>query len=163
MRGGFEVVKDGLGEATRRDPGSPRGWRGLTACDRTLLAAWVGLIRGDLVELHSDVPVGCVPEVDGREVGELIKCQIAESHPLRIDVCVLRSGGWSVVELKNDAGYKALGQVLCYGFWAARCCGVLADASLVVVTDRVQEALRPVYAAYGVTVEEVGSGPWEED
>lgn len=156
MRGGFELVKDGLGEATRRDIGSPRGWRGLTACDKALLEAWVGKIRQDLFELHTDVPVGCVPEVDGREVGEFVKCRIAESHPLRIDACVRRSTGWSVVELKGDAGYKALGQVLCYGFWAPRCCGVLSEPALVVVTDRVQEALRPVYAAFGVTVEEVG-------
>lgn len=156
MREGFELVKDGLGEGTRRDPGSPRGWRGLTACDRTLLAAWVGLIRQDLLELHTDVLVGCVPEVDAVEVGEFVRCQIASNHPLRIDACVRRSTGWQVVEVKGDAGYKALGQVLCYGFWAPRCCGVLSEPSLVVVTDRVQEALRPVYAAYGVRVEEVG-------
>lgn len=156
MREGFELVPDGLGDDTRRDPGSPRAWRGLTACDRTLLEEWMGSIRQEVLELHTDVPVGCIPEVDVADLGEFVRDRVAESHPLRIDVCVRRSTGWVIAELKPDAGYKALGQVLCYGFWAPHCCGVLRAAGLVVVTDRVQEAIRPVYEAHGVSVVELG-------
>lgn len=163
MRKGFTCVKDGLGEKTRRSLGFPRGWRGLTASDKGLLNRWLHAECSDLIEFHTDVPVGCVPEVDGREVSQFIRDQISHSHPLRIDACVLRSSGWKVIEVKADAGYKALGQVLCYGFWAPRCCGVLAEAELMVVTDHCQEALRPVYEAFGVGLGEVGRGFGEEE
>ena len=162
MRGGFELVIDGLNEDTRRSPDVPREWKGLTSVDRRLLDRWMDEIRQDVLELHTDVPVGIVPEVDGGEVSEFIRTQIASSHPLRIDACVLRSTGWLVAEMKPDAGYKALGQVLSYSFWAPRCCGVLHSARAVVVTDRAQEAIRPVYEFLGVGLIEVG-GPEEEE
>jgi hypothetical protein len=163
MRGGFELVKEGLGASTLRDAGQPRGWRGLTFADRTLLEAWVDLNRVEVLELHTDVPVGCIPEVDVAEVGRFQKEQICCAHPLRIDACVLRSDGWLVIEVKADAGYKAMGQVLCYGFWASRCIRALAEPRLLVVTDRVQEAIRPVYASFGVEVAEVGESCWDEE
>jgi hypothetical protein len=155
MRKGFSVVHGDLGEATRRSLAYPRGWRGLSACDCVLLSGWLHGVSWELEEFHTDVRVGCIPGIDDVGMDEFTRDQISANHPLRIDAVVKLQGKWSIAECKPDAGYQALGQVLCYWHWAPICIPVLLGARAVVVTDRVQEALRPVYERYGVEVIEV--------
>jgi len=156
LRSGFKLFREGLGDSTLRDLRVPTRWRGLTADDNTILSAWLGSIGDDVRELHTDVPVGLVPVLEHFMDDPFMRNQIASNHPLRIDACVRRSDGWFVCEVKPDAGYKALGQILCYLFWAARCLGGLTRASGVVVTDRCQEAVRPLFAEFQIEVVEVG-------
>ena len=155
MRKGFSVVHGDLGEHTRRSLAYPRGWRGLTACDCVLLSGWLNGVAGELEEFHTDVRVGCIPGIDDVGMDEFTRDQMSANHPLRMDAVVRLGKSWIIAECKPDAGYQALGQVLCYAFWGPHCIPCLVGARKVVVTDRVQEALRPVYELYGVEVVEV--------
>jgi hypothetical protein len=78
------------------------------------------------------------------------------AYALRIDAVVEVDGAWWVVEVKPDAGYVGLGQVLAYGFYAPFTYRELEGCGLAVVTDAVQPAIGPVYAQHGVSVWEVG-------
>ncbi len=156
---GFRLVEDGLGPGTLRDPTRLRYWRGLSADDAALLYAWVVDRGSDLEELHTDVPCGIAPELEVGPADGSFARYVGKLHPLRIDAVVLLKGRWWIVEVKADAGYTALGQVLVYGWYATRTCVSLAGAALAVVTDRVQECIRPVFAELGVEVWEVEASP----
>lgn len=80
----------------------------------------------------------------------------AECSALRIDALVYGEGRWQILELKPSAGYTAMGQVLTYAYYAVLRAPALAGARLVVVTDHLQEVLRPVYKLHGVECDEVG-------
>ncbi len=153
---GFRLVEKGLGPETERSRTVLRHWRGLSADDAYLLHRWVRG-RGDgLEELHTDVPVGMVAELEGSGTPAWMERMCAQLHPLRIDACALVKGKWLVLEVKANAGYVALGQVLCYRWYAGRTNACLRDAGVGVVTDKVQECVAPVFHAYGVEVFEVG-------
>lgn len=153
---GCRLVVAELCPGTRRNPEAWRTWAGLSALDALLLAAWVGEVGEKLEELHTDIKVGLIPK-DGLAVGRASGPEIAEAlYSLRIDACVLLDGCWRVVEVKPDAGYVALGQILTYAFYCRRTCACLAECVPCVVTDFVQEAVRPVFESFGVEVEEVG-------
>lgn len=154
---GWELVREGLGEDTLRDPLQPRWWRGLTADDSCLLSAWL-YDRVDLVqELHTDVPVGSVPAWVRDLPWVWQRRHVLGAHPLRIDVVARMGDGWYVLECKPDAGYLAVGQVLTYLHYARVCIGVLERAAGGVITNKCQEVIRPVFERYGLTVFEVGS------
>lgn len=153
---GFRLVENGLGPETARDPGVLRHWRGLSADDACLLHRWVRGRAHNLEELHTDVPVGISPEIDSGPADGYFARYVAKLHPLRIDAVALVKGRWFVLEVKPDAGYIALGQVLVYGWYAVRTNDVLVDAQVAVVTDKVQECIAPVFSQFGVEVFEVG-------
>lgn len=153
---GHTLVRDGLGERTRRDLDRPRDWQGLTGCDAALLWAWVDGRRERVVELHTDVEIGSVPSWVYELVDPGIRRQACSAHPLRVDACALTDEGWLVLEVKPEAGYQALGQILTYWFYGPQCCGCLAGCGAGVVTNRVQPCIAPVFGHFGVAVFEVG-------
>lgn len=155
---GFRLVKNGLGPETLRDSTVVRHWRGLSADDAALLYRWVRGCAHNLEELHTDVPVGISPEIDSGPADGYFAKYVAKLHPLRIDAVALVKGCWFVLEVKADAGYVALGQVMVYGWYAVRTIQVLIDAQVAVVTDKVQECIAPVFSHLGVEVFEVGEG-----
>jgi hypothetical protein len=128
---------------------------GLAADEVALLGRWVEGVGGELEELHTDVAVGMIPETSGMDVPEWVEPMCCASHPLRIDAIAKVGGRWMVLEVKQRAGYQALGQVLTYGFYVHLAAEELKDAVLVVVTDCVQECIRPVFERFGVRVAEV--------
>lgn len=153
---GHRLVVEGLCGKTLRDPDFPRGWAGLGPDDAYLLRRWVDNSVTRLRCLHTDVPVGVVPVGEGLADNAFVQAQLAVLHPLRIDVCVELVDGWRVCEIKPDAGYVSLGQVLTYQYFACRTCPELAEARAMVLTDRVQEAIRPVFERFDVELVEVG-------
>lgn len=155
---GFRLVENGLGPETLRDSMVKRHWRGLSADDADLLARWVEQRGDELEELHTDVPCGMVLEVDAGPVGGYLARYVDKCSPLRIDAVALVKARWWVLEVKPDAGYMALGQVLVYIWYASRTNAALADARVGVVTDKVQACIAPVFDQFGVKVFEVASG-----
>ncbi len=155
---GFRLVKNGLGPETLRDPTVLRHWRGLSADDAALLYRWVRSRSDDLEELHTDVPVGMAPEIDGGAADGYFAKYVAKLHPLRIDAVASLLGRWWVLEVKADAGYVALGQVLVYLWYACRTNDALAAARAAIVTDKVQACVAPIFEEHEVTVFEVGMG-----
>lgn len=156
---GFRLVKNGLGPETLRDPTVVRHWGGLSADDAALLYRFVRSRGDDLEELHTDVPCGMVLEVDSGPVGGYLARYVDKCSPLRIDACALVRGKWWVLEVKPDAGYMALGQVLVYLWYACRTNDALVAARAAVVTDKVQACIAPIFEELGVTVFEVGPEP----
>lgn len=154
---GCRLVVGDLPEVKRRDPAYPRNWAGLSGPDRMLLWAWVGSRARSMAALYTDVPCGLVCDFAGMKVSPWVVRQGEAVAPLRIDAVALMDGEWLVIECKPQAGYVAMGQVLTYVFYARRCIVGLEACVPVVVTDGVQEALRPVYEDLGVQVAEVGS------
>lgn len=155
---GYRLFRGGLGSETLRDPNVRRYWRGLAGDEVELLWRWVGGVGTELVELHTDVPLGIIPDTSGMEVDECIERMCCSANPLRVDAVAKVGGRWMVIEVKVNAGYQALGQVLTYGFFAPLAGKELVGAGLAVVTDRVQECIRPVFNRFQVEVIEVG-GP----
>lgn len=152
---GFEVHKVQLLEQTRRSVDTTGRWPGLTAIDGAIFEQFVANNKSVIDEIHTDVPCGiCAspPEWLRTDQG---KRQLESMYPLRIDAVVRAGGVWHIVEVKPDAGYRSLGQVLTYKFWAKHTNPMLVDAVPCIVTDRVQEVITPVFDLYGVTVFEV--------
>ncbi len=147
---------EGLGLGTRRDLDRPRGWLGISRQDSVLLDRLVRGLGAGLVELHTDVRVGLRPVVPSEARTDWMERLGAALYPLRIDACILAGGHWWVVEIKPDAGYVSLGQVLTYEYFARRTCECLRECTPAVLTDHVQECLRPLFSRYGVKVFEVG-------
>lgn len=152
---GYRLFEGGLNAGTLRDPKVLRYWRGLAADETALLFGWVRKFGDDLQELHTDVPVGMIPDTSGSEVPGWMDRMCCASHPLRIDAVVKLLGVWWVIEVKVNAGYQALGQVLTYGHYAHLASPQLGKVSLGIVTDDVQECIRPVFECFGVRVWEV--------
>lgn len=150
------LVIDGLGSGTLRDMDNPRAWDGLSAGDCALLVAWLVRHRRSVVELHTDVELGSVPNWLDEVREDYLRRQAKASHPLRADAVVLTDGGWWLLEVKPNAGYQALGQLLTYQFYAGHCCSRLVGCKCGVVTNRVQPCIRPVYGHYDLEVFEVG-------
>ncbi len=152
---GFEVHKCEL-SPEKRLPVTHRGrWPGLTAIDGAIFEAFVIANQESIQEIYTDVPCGlCAlpPEWMRNDAG---RRQLEAIYPLRIDAIVKAGGIWHVVEVKPDAGYGSLGQVLTYIYWAKLTCPDLAEAMPCVVTDRVQDAVKPVFEQLNVTVFEV--------
>lgn len=132
----------------------PRSWRGISADEAGLLVAHVSRAVPRVDELYTDVVVGCVPADEYHGVGQVHHDLWGSMHPLRIDAVVWAGGRWFIVELKADAGYTALGQLLTYHFWGGLVDERLAGAGLVVVTDECQAVSRPVFEHFGVAVVE---------
>ena len=153
---GHVLVKDGLCEKTRRAIDNPRDWQGLTGSDAAILWSWADGRRGEILELHTDVELGSVPSWVFSIEDPALRRQACSAHPLRADAVVLLTGGWILLEVKPNAGYQALGQVLTYLFYAPVCCEVLVGCSAGVVTNAVQPCIAPVYAHHGVEIFEVG-------
>lgn len=153
---GHVLVKDGLCSRTVRDLDNPRDWQGLTGSDAALLWSWADSRRGEIVELHTDVELGSVPSWVFSIEDPALRRQACSAHPLRADACVLSQGGWMLLEVKPNAGYQALGQVLTYQFYAGLCCDVLRGCAVGVVTNAVQPCIAPVYTHHGVEIFEVG-------
>lgn len=153
---GFVLVKGGRCESTRRDPEYPRGFRGVSADDAALLHAFLAREGSSVTELHTDVVCGCVPDAEAAGLSEWYADLIARVHPLRIDAVAKISGVWWLLECKPDAGYVALGQVLCYGYYAEICELGLGFFRMGVITNKVQACVAPVFEMYGVEVFQVG-------
>ncbi len=153
---GFVLVKGGRNGATRREANYPRGFRGLSADDASLLHAYLAREGDKVGEVHTDVVCGCVPDADAAGLSEWYADQIARVHPLRIDAVAEIAGRWWVLECKPDAGYVALGQVLCYGCYVEPCELALGEFGLGVITNKVQACVAPVFEKFGVEVFEVG-------
>lgn len=153
---GYRLCVSGVCGRTERDATRPRSWAGLGAEDRALLWRWVDRLGDRLEALHTDVRVGLVPELAEGQEGAFYRQQQEALFPLRIDACVRYEGTWRVCEVKPDAGYVSLGQVLTYHYYAERTCPGLVECRKVVLTDRVQEAIRPLFELYEVEVVEVG-------
>lgn len=159
----FELVQEGMGANTYRDLRSPRFWAGLSGIDRALLWAFVDGAKPAVGELHTDVPLGVIPSwsgTDGRPDLERLRLSV---HPLRVDAVIDLGGQWLVCEVKPDAGYLSLGQVLTYGFYGPICIARLAGCGLLVVTDYVQPAIEPLFVRYDVGVAEVGEATGEQE
>jgi len=130
-------------------------WAGLSADDRDLLGAFVGIWGKQISELHTDVPCGLVPVCPDDGDVEQFDALAVGCHALRVDALVLMRGVWHVLECKESAGYVAMGQVLCYAWWLRRTCPALRGCVPCVVTDECQPSLRGVYHSLGVSVFEV--------
>lgn len=152
---GFRLVRGPFVDC-RRDARRPRQWRGLSAADVALVVAWLAVRDLGELELYTDVTCGVAVELDGAVEPEWLASMAAECSALRIDVIVREAGSWFVIEVKPSAGYTAMGQVLTYGYYAPLRAAALAGARLGVITDRLQEVCRPVYARHDVHVWEVG-------
>jgi hypothetical protein len=153
---GHRLIVGELTEGTRRDVACPLRWGGLGREDAALLERFVESLGVGCRCLHTDVRVGVVPDSAEIDRDPLIRSQVAALHPLRIDACIETEAGWMLCEVKPDAGYVAMGQVLTYVYYAQRTCDCLRDCTGVVVTDRMQAALRPVYDHFDVGCVEVG-------
>lgn len=157
---GYRLFEGGLCADTLRDVGCRDGWRGVAEDEAELLERWLEAEGERVWSFHTDVPVGMIPDAAGLGHDECIERMCCASNPLRIDAVARVDGVWRVIEVKAHAGYQALGQVLTYGFYKTRAHLDLAGAELWVVTDKVQECIRPVYARFGVRVVEVGVEGW---
>ncbi len=153
---GHVLVMDGLGEKTQRHLDNPRDWQGLTGSDAALLWSWADARRNEISELHTDVELGSVPSWVFSIDDPALRRQACSAHPLRADAVVLTTSGWILLEVKPNAGYQALGQVLTYQFYAPLCCEVLAGCRVGVVTNAVQPCIAPVYQHHGVEIFQVG-------
>lgn len=153
---GYRLFRGGLGAETVRDPCCTRHWLGVSAEEVALLERWVRKVGEELEELHTDVAVGMIPDTSGADVPGWLDRMCCSSHPLRIDAVAKVAGRWLVLEVKGQAGYQALGQVLTYGYYVHLASEELEGARLCVVTDAMQECIRPVYERFNVQVFEVG-------
>jgi len=153
---GHELVKNGLCSRTLRDLDNPRDWQGLTGSDAAILWCWADARRDEIQELHTDVELGSVPSWVFSIDDPVVRRQACSAHPLRVDAIALLTGGWILLEVKPNAGYQALGQVLTYQFYAGLCCEVLLGCGVGVVTNAVQPCIAPVYKHFGVEIFEVG-------
>lgn len=153
---GHQLVMDGLCSSTRRDLDKPRDWRGLTGSDAAILWCWVDARRSEIREFHTDVELGSVPSWVFSIEDPALRRQACSAHPLRADACVLSQEGWLLLEVKPNAGYVALGQLLTYLFYAPLCCEQLVGCRAGVVTNAVQPCIAPVYKHFGVDIFEVG-------
>lgn len=143
-------------DRTRRDIAVPSTWRGLSECDREVLAAWLGRPGGGCTELHTDVCVGHISDELRAAAGEIPERQLEAMYALRIDALVLWNGRRLVVECKAWANAHALGQVLTYRHLLRRCGGAWAGASCCVVSRGIDDGLRGVYREFGVEAVQVG-------
>lgn len=159
----FELVREGMGANTFRDLRSPRFWAGLSGIDRALLWAFVDGVKPAVRELHTDVPLGVIPKWSGADGDAALERLRLSVHPLRVDAVVNLNGQWFVCEVKPDAGYLCLGQVLTYEFYAPICIARLAGCARLVVTDYAQGAIAPLFERYDVGVAEVGEATGEQE
>lgn len=150
-------MTDGLGRGSERELGAPAGWLGLSADDRCLLVAYVSRFGEEISELHTDVRVGVCPGSDEGSGDEFLDAYAAKVSPLRIDAMVRTPFGWRLLELKPDAGYVALGQVLCYRFYVQRCLPEVCPVEALVVTTTCQVPIWRVFHEYNITVVELGN------
>lgn len=148
----FSLVRDGMSSKSRRDLAYPRSWGGLSISDLGLLVAHVGRSTPEITELHTDVQIGSVPADSGEWATEWHRKTWRSIHPLRIDAVAWSGRSWTIIEIKPDAGYVALGQLLCYRFWANKCLECLRGSKLAVVTDKVQSVVEPVFISFGIQV-----------
>lgn len=142
---------------TRRDPGVPRSWRGLSPRDRAVLIAWVSSPELSVLELHTDVPVGEISTELRAAAGHIPERQLEAMYALRIDALVRTSGARMVVECKPWGNAHALGQVLTYQALLRRYGGPWAGSTACVVTCGIDDDIRRVYRRYGVRVVTVGA------
>ncbi len=153
---GWTLIRGGVCAETERDLDFPRSWLGLSADDRCLLQAFLAANREDVVELHTDVAVGLCPGDEEVYPSEWSRAYSLKVHPLRVDAVVQFREGWRVLEMKPDAGYVALGQILCYLFFSRLGFSELEPLEGIVVTNRCQGCVLPVFEQEGITVAEVG-------
>jgi len=149
-------VELGLSSRTLRDPAVPMRWEGVAADDSRLLEVWLGRLPVAPDELHTSVPVGMSDlGLDDYDV-EWQRRFVAGAYPRRIDAIVRFGHDWWLIECKPAADHYCLGQILAYAYWweCVVAGGELAD--VVVLTDEVAGDCMPVFAAFGVTVIELG-------
>lgn len=152
---GFSLVTGDF-DGCRRDCTRSRTWAGLSAQDIALLVAWMDQFAPAGAELYTDVMCGFSVELPGEDPPAWLDKMAAKISALRIDAIISSPAGWQLLEMKPQAGYVAMGQILTYAYFAPFLRAELRDARLVIVTDCVHEVCRPVYAACGVEVDEVG-------
>lgn len=146
----YRVVVGSLEPGRECARGDPARWPGLTGDECTLLLAWLSLCDEGVEHIWTGVPCGLVPVLEG-DGSDDARLRISESvYALRMDCVYCGPGGWGLIEIKRDAGYAALGQVLTYAYYAGRMRSELADARRMVVASAMAEWAKPVYAAYGV-------------
>jgi len=150
----FTLVRDGLGRRSRRDVAYPRSWAGLSVGDLGLLCAHVARVTPKITELHTDVVLGSVPADQGEWATEWHRKHWRSIHPLRVDAVAWSGRSWTLIEIKPDAGYVALGQLMTYNYWASKCLECLRGCKLAVVTDGCQSVVRPVYEQFGIEIYE---------
>jgi len=145
-----------LSDVTRRDPCNPRHWIGLRADDATLLAVWLAGLAVAVDELHTSVPVGCVPPLAEADRVSRVGAGYQASCAWRVDAAVRFGADWWVLECKPSALYGVIGQVLFYRHWWRRNVDYPAVQRWVILTDMVEPDIVPVCAEYGIDVIEVG-------
>ena len=147
----------GLGPSpdTWRDVGNPRSWLGLSQADHRLLQVFMSELGAEPLELHTHVPVGCVPKLRG-EAAEGVGQRMADTVlPRRVDAVLRFPSGWWLVECKPYARHFVLGQVLCYAYWWLRDLPHLPLVRVIVVTDEADEDVGEVVRASNVTLVEL--------
>ena len=140
----------GPSDETLRSPGVPERWQGLSAVDRAVLGAWLGRRGMEVVELHTDVPVGRIPDGVRAVSAGIPERQLEAMYALRIDALVRTPRERYVVECKAYANAHALGQVLAYRWMLERLAADWVGSAAVVCACGIDDELAGVYASLGV-------------
>lgn len=148
----FRLVAGELGDATSRSRAYPRHWQGIGGADAAILAVWLAAVGDEVAEFHTDVLCGAVPVAESEGLDPELDRLIGSMNPLRMDLVARWRDAWWVVEIKPDAGYIALGQVMTYWYYAPLCYLELVGCGAAVLTDRVQPVIEPVFRANGITI-----------
>jgi len=155
---GWQPVRSGLTRANQRDPGEPLHWQGLGVQDVDLLVSFVSRWRPPIEVLHTDVELGLCPEIDGVLGDDRESRLLKGMYALRVDACFYLDGDVYVCEVKPDAGYVAMGQVIVYRHFGRKYAAGLENCMAAVVTDSLQPGFAEVFEENKVRVLEVGVG-----
>jgi len=102
-----------------------------------------------------DVKVGTPIDIDVDQPEWLIKVA-KQITTKRIDVVGLVGMSYWIIELKPNASYNAMGQVIYYAYEFQKSFGKSLEVLPVIITDQVDKDILPICDEVGILVVEVG-------
>lgn len=138
-----------------------RTWKGISAEDQQILFDHLTAETFDADPLYFHLPCGILPANltnVSKRMGIANQDQI---YYKRCDLICQHRGVWHICEIKPSAGYVAFGQALLYHFLLTEAHPELRSARPAILTDAVDPDLRPLLAAYGVTLFELPNATYE--
>ncbi len=152
----WRLVHNGICDERLRSIDRPETWQGVSAGDAALLREWLARFATPTWKLYTDVPFGCCPAPGFEVQPDWFEDMRRQITCLRVDAIINDGQTWTLLEIKPDAGYVALGQVLTYQWYAPKCCPCLENCVCAVLTDNVQPAIEPIYQHFEIPIIEVG-------
>ncbi len=138
-----------------------RTWKGLSSEDRTILSDHLENKTFDADPLYFHLPCGSLPTTFAELEQRIGVNNQAQIYYKRADLICQHAGVWHICEIKPSAGYVAFGQALLYHFHLSEAHHELRSARPAILTDAADPDLRPLLAAYGVTLFELPDATFE--